>query len=164
MLVDRSGTKLLTLSTEANEILKACTIVGQNVRLVGPTTMPPRFAQDLCSRLESSSLVQDVLDVPGGRLLLTATLMHTPVADANAQVLISLEMEQPKRLKAIENILKLKLSPLQRSIALVAAMGGTRSDCLTSAGTSNEALKKHLATIYRTVGVTSWEELAKALQ
>jgi hypothetical protein len=164
MLVDRSGTRLLTLSAEANEFLKACTIVGQNVRLVGPTTMPPRFAQDLCRRLESSSMAQDVLEVPGGRLLLTATLMHPPVADATAQVLISLEMEQPKRLKAIENLLDLPLSPLQRSIALVAATGGTRADCLTSAGTSKEALKKHLATIYRTVGVTSWEELAKALQ
>jgi len=164
MLVDLSGTKLLTLSAEANELLKACTIVGQNVRLIGPTTMPPRFAQDLCRRLVSSSMAQDVLDVPGGRLLLTATLMHPPVAEASEQVLISLQMEQPKRLKAIENILNLELSPLQRSIALVAAMGGTRAECLTSAGTSNEALKKHLATIYRRVGVASWEELAKALQ
>ncbi|MEJ0026519.1 MAG: hypothetical protein WDN01_10865 [Rhizomicrobium sp.] len=164
LLVDRTGTRLLAMSEEASQILKACTIVGQNVRLAGPMTLPPAFAENLCRRLETAPVVQDTLDMPLGRLRLIATPLHAPAADTAARVLISLEVERPKRLKTIENILDLTLSPLQRSIALVAALGGTRADSLTSAGISNEALKKHLAVIYRATGVKSWEELAKALQ
>ncbi|MEJ0041864.1 MAG: hypothetical protein WDM81_06485 [Rhizomicrobium sp.] len=164
LLVDRTGTKLLAVSEEASHLLKACTIVGQNVRLAGPATLPPTFAENLCRRLKTASVVQDTLDIPLGRLRLIATPMRAPAADTTAQVLISLEVERPKRLKTIENILDLSLSPLQRSIALVAALGGTRADSLTSTGISNEALKKHLAVIYRATGVRSWDELAKALQ
>jgi hypothetical protein len=162
MLVDRSGTKLLAVNDEAIRLLKSCTMVGTNVRFIGPTTAPPRFAQDLCRRLESSLAAQDIVEVPWGRLRLTATLMQPAASEATAQVLISLEMEKPKRLKLIENILDLSLSPLQRSIALVAALGGKRSDCL--ADVSNEALKKHLVVIYGATGVNSWEGLAKVLQ
>ena len=90
--------------------------------------------------------------------------MRAPLADEDGQVLVSLEIERPKRLKIIETVLKLPLSPLQRSIALVAAFGGSRADSMTSTGVSNEALKKHLAAIYRAASVSSWEQLAKALQ
>jgi len=164
MLVDRSGTKLLAMSDDASKLLKACTIVGQNVRLVGPTTLPPRIAEELCRRLETSSIVHENLDISLGRLRLTATPMHPTVESAEAQVLLSLEIERPKRLKMIESIMDLPLSPLQRSIALIAAQGGSRGDSLTLAGISNEALKKHLAAIYRAAGVSSWHDLAKTLQ
>lgn len=164
MLVDHSGTQLLAASEEAFSLLKACTIVGQNVRLAGPTTLPPRFAQNLCRRLETSSVAQEFIDIPSGRIRVIATQMRTPAADAERQVLLSFEPERPRRLKIIENILDLPLSPLQRSIAVFAAMSGSRADCLNSTGVSNEALKKHLATIYRVAGVSSWEELAKTLQ
>jgi hypothetical protein len=148
ILVDRLGTRLLTVNDEACRILKACTIVGQNVRFTGPTTQPPRFAEKLCRRLDTASIVQDFLDIPLGRLRLTATKMHAPVADARADVLISLEIERPCRLRIIEGILNIPLSPLQRSIALVAAMGGSRTDCMSATGVSNEALKKHLAAVW----------------
>jgi hypothetical protein len=164
MLVDHSGTKLLATSEEAFSLLRACTIVGQNVRLTGPTELPPRFAQDLCHRLEASSPAQEVIDVPLGRLRVSATQMHTPAMEAGGQVLLSFELERPKRLKIIENVLDLPLSPLQRSIAVFAGMSGSRADCLTSTAVSHEALKKHLATIYRVAAVSSWEELAKTLQ
>ena len=50
------------------------------------------------------------------------------------------------------------------SIALVAALGGSRHDSLISCGVTNEALKKHLAVIYRIAGVSSWEALTRVLQ
>lgn len=164
MLVDRSGTKLLAFSDETYRLLRACTIVGQNIRLAGPTTLPPRFAQDLCRRLETSSVVEAFLDMPLGRLRVVATQMRTAVEDPSASILLSFELERPKRLRVVENILALPLSPMQRSIMLAAALGGSRADCLTTTGVSCEALKKHLSMIYRTVGVFSWEELGKSLR
>ncbi len=164
MLVDRSGTRLLSVSDEASRILTACTIVGQNISFAGPITLPPRFAQDLCRRLETSSSVEEFMEIPSGRLRLIGTNMRAPNGDAAAEVLLSLEIERPKPLKIIEKILDLPLSPLQRSIAFAAALGSSRADCLKSASISNEALKKHLANIYRATSVASWEELAKALQ
>ena len=164
MLVDISGTKLLSVSDGASKLLTACTIVGQNISFSGPTTVPPRFAQDLCRRLETSPSVEEFLEIPSGRLRLVGRQMRAPMGGAVAEVLLSFEMERPKPLKIIEKILDLPLSPLQRSIAFAAALGNSRADCLKSAGISNEALKKHLATIYRTAGVGSWEELARVLQ
>ena len=164
LLVDCSGTKLLALSDEASRLLAACTIVGQNISFAGPTTLPPRFAQDLCRRLETSPSVEEFLDIPSGRLHLIGTRMGAPIGGATAGVLLSLEIERPKPLMIIEKILNLPLSPLQRSVAFAAALGSSRTDCIKSTGISNEALKKHLATIYRTTGVTSWEDLARVLQ
>ena len=164
LLVDRSGTRLLAVSDEASRLLMACTIVGQNIRFAGPMELPPRFAQDLCRRLETSPSVEEFLEIPSGRLRLVGTQMRAPVSGAAAEVLLSLEMERPKHLKIIEKILDLSLSPLQRSIAFAAALGSSRADYLKATGIGNEALKKHLATIYRASGVTSWEELGKVLQ
>jgi len=105
-----------------------------------------------------------LIDIPLGRIRVSARQMRAPFAEVDRQVLLSFEMERPRRLKIIENILDLPLSPLQRSIALVAATGGSRADCLSSTGVGREALKKHLAIIYRASDVSSWEELAKTLQ
>ena len=80
------------------------------------------------------------------------------------QTLITLELVQPPRLHVVRRVLELGLSPLQREIALLAGVGGLRRDCERVIGVSNEALKKHLRTIYRTVGVTGWDGLATTLQ
>ncbi|WP_156393109.1 hypothetical protein [Rhizobium sp. Root1220] len=164
ILVDWSGTKLLAVSDEASQLLNACAIVGQDIRVTASATLPPRFAEDLCRRLETAGVTSDILDIPWGRLRATATQMHEFSAEATKRVLISLEMEVPKRLRIIHAILDLPISPLQRLIALVAAEDGSRADCLNSTGISKEALKKHLSAIYRVVGVNSWEDLAVALQ
>lgn len=164
ILVDPTGSRLVAMSGEAPRLLEACAIIGQDVRRSGSTLLPPRFAQDLCRRLETSKIAEDVLDIPWGRLRLVATPMSGSPAVKTDQVLISLEMELPRRLKTIQDMLNLPLSPLQRSIALIAAEGGSRTDCLNVTGTSKEALKKHLTAVYRAVGVNSWEELVKVLQ
>ncbi|WP_132954991.1 hypothetical protein [Rhizobium sp. BK251] len=164
LLVDPSGRSLLAMCGQASKLLEACAIVGQDVRRSESITLPPRFAEELCLRLESSAVTHDILDIPWGRLRMTAARMNEPNAGVASQVLISLEMEVPRRLKTIQNILNLSLSPLQRSIALIAAEGGSRADCLNSTGVSKEALKKHLTAIYRELGVNSWEELVKVLQ
>lgn len=164
MLVDCSGTKLLAVSDEASRLLNACAIVGQDIRVTASATLPPRFAEDLCRRLEAAGGTSDILDIPWGRLRATATQMHEFSTEGTKRVLISLEMEVPKRLRIIHAILDMPLSPLQRLIAQVAAEDGSRADCLSSTGISKEALKKHLSVIYRVVGVNSWEDLAMALQ
>lgn len=164
MLVDWSGTKLLAVSDEASHLLHACAIVGQDIRVTASATLPPRFAEDLCRRLETAGVTSDILDIPWGRLRATATQMHEFSTEGTKRVLISLDMEVPKRLRIIHAILDMPLSPLQRLIAQVAAEDGSRADCLSSTGISKEALKKHLSVIYRVVGVNSWEDLAMALQ
>ncbi|TCL71080.1 hypothetical protein [Rhizobium sp. BK251] len=164
MLVDPTGSRLFAMSGEAPRLLEACAIIGQDIRRSGSTTLPPRFAQELCRRLETSTTAEDVLDIPLGRLRLIATPMNGTSAGAEDRILISLAMELPRRLRTIQDILGLSLSPLQRSIALFAAEGGSRADYLDTTGISKEAMKKHLKAIYRALSVNSWEGLVKVLQ
>ncbi|MBO4225740.1 hypothetical protein [Bradyrhizobium neotropicale] len=63
LLVDRSGTTLLKASAEVSRILKAYTIVGQNVCLTGQTTSPPALCRNSAvvskpPRRSSSSLTR----------------------------------------------------------------------------------------------------------
>ena len=46
-----------------------------------------------------------------------------------------------------------------KQIALFAAQGGLRADCEERFGVSQEALKKHLSTIYDATGVPGWTGL-----
>ena len=78
-------------------------------------------------------------------------------------ILATLELAQPQRLHAVERVLALPLSPLQREIALFAGEGGLRRGCEQSIGVSEAALKKHLKAIYHAAGVESWEELARSM-
>lgn len=169
LLVGQGGRQLLMFSGEADALLKACTLVGQDVRLSGPLQVVPRFVRDLCVQLEASgqSTVHRLLDIPVGRLSIAAHRLQAPsphMATSPVQTLVTLALVQPPRLQVVQRVLELGLSPLQREIALLAGVGGLRPDCERVIGVSNEALKKHLKAIYRTVGVTGWDGLATTLQ
>ncbi|WP_188583609.1 hypothetical protein [Azorhizobium oxalatiphilum] len=161
LLVDRAGERLLMLDQQGHVLLRACTLVGQDIRIASAPTHPPRFARVLCERLETSAVAHLSFDISLGRLQATANRIYPPDGRSEPQALISLEVQRSKPLKIIETLLDLPLSPLQRSIALDAALGGSRAGSLTSSGVGPEALKKHLAVIYRTTGVNSWDQLAR---
>jgi hypothetical protein len=162
MLIDVSGERLAMLDEEAELLLKMCTLVGQEIRLCGPIRSPPRVVRELCARLQGRAIVRETLPIPGGRLEVTARRLTAPEGGAE-QVLVTFELEEPRRLETIDRVLALDVSPLQQKIAFVAALGGSRGDSLSETGISNEALKKHLAAIYAAAGVDSWEKLTREL-
>lgn len=168
VLLGSGGQQLLMLSGEAEALLKSCTLVGQDVSLTGPLRMAPRFPRDLCARLEAAgqAVERRVLDIPVGRLAIACHRLHAPGMHAGTpgQILVTLELVHPPRLQVVQRLLELKLSPLQREIALLAGVGGLRLECERVIGVSNEALKKHLKTIYRVAGVSGWDGLATSLQ
>ncbi len=149
---------------EAMQLLTLCTLLGQDVRLLDPLRTPPVFIRQLCSQLAASShsCARTVLELPGGQLAITASRLNTPLAAAE-QMLVVLELIRPTRLQIVQRVLELGLSPLQREIALLAGVGGQRADCERVIGVSNEALKKHLRTIYSAAGVDDWSSLANVL-
>ena len=156
---------------EAMQILHNCNLVGQNLRPGSPQLLElPHFIRHACDELAQATIpvLQRTVAVPGGHLCVTLTPLQTPSPHptghkACAEVLATLELRTPERLQLVQRLLGLELSPLQREIALLAGVGGRRADCEATIGVSNEALKKHLKTIYRTVGVADWETLARAL-
>jgi hypothetical protein len=164
MLVDVSGERLAMLDEDAELLLKMCTLVGQEISLCGPIRSPPRVVRELCAQLQGRAIVRQTLPIPGGRLEVTARRLMAPAPENGAeQVLVTLELEEPRRLETIDRVLALDVSPLQQKIAFVAALGGSRGDSLSATGISNEALKKHLAAIYAAAGVDSWEKLTREL-
>lgn len=167
LLLADCGHRLLMFAGDAEALLKACTLVGQDVRVSGPLQAVPRFVRDLCARLHASGQPQarQDIDIPAGRLSMVAhRLQQAPLQPASDQILVALELQYPPRLRVVHRVLALGLSPLQREIALLAGVGGLRPDCERVIGVSNEALKKHLKTIYRAAGVAGWESLAATLQ
>lgn len=183
MLLSADGGRVLMACTQADALLRRCTLVGQNVQLDGALATPPLFVRQLCQQLmaraatapEAEASARLLLDIPGGQLSISVSRMNTCVrvppdvlttaapADAPGQLLVVLALVQPSRLQVVQRVLDLGLSPLQREIALLAGVGGQRSDCERVIGVSNEALKKHLRTIYSSAGADSWGSLASRL-
>lgn len=87
---------------------------------------------------------------------------RTPELDGDC-IAIGLRLEVSLVVLAIEQLMLLSLTPLQREIALFAVRGKPRSECETEFGVSAEALKKHLRAIYGVTGVSRWSNLAGAL-
>ncbi|MBH1965838.1 MAG: GAF domain-containing protein [Comamonadaceae bacterium] len=156
---------------EALHILQNSNLVGQNLRPSSNQLLElPHFIQQACDALTYADepTLQRSVAVPGGHLCLTLTPLKPPGDEAIRsqsihQILVTLELRTPQRLHLVQRLMVLPLSPLQREIALLAGVGGRRADCESAIGVSNEALKKHLKTIYRAVGVADWENLARAL-
>lgn len=156
---------------DALHILHNCNLVGQNLRPSSPLLAElPHFIQHACNELAQAAMptLQRMVTVPGGHLCVTLTPLQAPGAapiwhQKYTEVLAVLELRTPQRLRLVQRLMGLQLSPLQREIALLAGIGGRRADCEGTIGVSNEALKKHLKTIYRTVGVADWDALARAL-
>ena len=177
VLLDASGTQPLMFAGEADVLLRSCLLVGQDVRLKGELNAVPAFIQALCQRLalaeragQPTPQAREVIDIPAGRLRLVTQRLQSPQGHATSatsphQILLTLELVQPQRLQMVQSVLALEgLSPLQREIALLAGVGGERTNCSSVIGVSNEALKKHLQMIYRAAGVSDWHALARELR
>ena len=75
------------------------------------------------------------------------------------QILVALELQQPRATRVVRTICELDLSPLQSKIALYAAGGGRRNGCAKECQVSAEALKKHLRQIYAACRAQEWSDV-----
>lgn len=165
MLVDIRGERILSICDVAERLLRGSSLVGQGLTAHGTLQAPPRFVADLCAQLAQSEDANMVVTIPAGRLRVEARQMHTPGRDPSVyrQVLITLHHEAPTGIGLIAPILEHRLSPLRSEILLYAASGGAREMVPQAFEISKEATKKHLAEIYRTIGVGHWHDIPHAL-
>ena len=159
-LLDPSGTALLMVSDGARQILQTTNAVGQDIRLEGPLSTPPRFMRQLCSEIASGRATRGFVAIPEGRLVLSPERLHAPVGGQSA-ILMTLQTERPRNLRLVEHLLECPLSPRQRVILLEAALGRPRTEIASRTGTSAEAMKKHLNAIYQALGVNSWDAMTR---
>lgn len=161
MMFSADGSSVTFMDASAEGLLRMTGLVGQNIRLMQPAAEAPAFLTQLCRDLGGAILTR-TLPVPSGRLMLSARAMRNPRASAEAQVMVTLQLEQSRDLKLLDRVLAFDISPMQREIVMMAGQGVSRLDALPKLGISNEALKKHLAAIYAASGVNRWEDLAAA--
>lgn len=166
LIVDASGKRLISLSYGAERLLQEAHMIGQGVSLVGSLDAPPRFATDLCNQYRSVGL--DTLHLPAGtgKLQVTGRPIRTVSTDSAAdgdQMLITMQLERPRSVTVVADIMAMQLSPLRSEILQFAATGGRRTEAPRMFGISKESLKKHLAEIYRATGASEWTELASSL-
>lgn len=160
VLVDACGQTLLMMSETAQQILQRTNSVGQEIQLVGPITTPPRFMRHLCSDVAAGSEARGFVAIPDGRLVITPERLQAPIGGQSA-ILMTIQTERPRNLRLVESLLAIELSPKQRSIMLEAALGHDRAETSARTDTSPEAMKKHLAAIYRATGTQSWDAMAR---
>ncbi len=116
--------------------------------------------QHLCAELAAGRIPREIIPVAQSRLVVTAEPLAVP--DGAVRVVsLAVALEVPRRLRFVEGLMALDLSPRQRSLLLAAASGETRAAAAPRTRTSAEAMKKHLATIYDATGLRSWADLAR---
>ena len=160
LIVDATGERLLFAGEGARSVLQASNLVGQGIPAEGPLRAPPAFARRLCAELAAEGNVREIIPVAQGRMVVTAEPLAEPGAGAGA-VSLAVTLEVPRRLRLVESLMALDLSPRRRSLLLAAASGETRTAAAARTRTSPEAMKKHLAAIYDATGLRSWAELAR---
>ncbi len=160
LIVDAVGERLLFAGEGARSLLQASNLVGQGIPADGPLRAPPAFARRLCAELAAEGNVREIIPVAQGRLVVTAEPLAEPGTGAGV-VSLAVTLEVPRRLRLVESLMALDLSPRRRSLLLAAASGETRTAAAARTRTSPEAMKKHLAAIYDATGLRSWAELAR---
>lgn len=159
LLLDAGARRVLMMDAEATSILRDANLRGLGLRQQARLETPPDFLR----RLDAHSGQALRLPIPGGALVAAARMLRPPDGAVPDAILVSLERVRPQRMEVVRRVLSLKLSPLQREIALLAGLGHPRSDCGTVIGVSAEALKKHLRAVFAATGARDWDSLAGAL-
>lgn len=159
LVIGHDGSSLLFASEDARRLLQDGNHVAQGVPVEGPLHRPPAFAVGLCARLAREPRPRLELPFPSGRVVATAEELADPLGGSVA--LLSLQVETPQRLGIVERILAQHVTPRQKSLLLAAASGLSRMEAAQQAGTSPEALKKHLVAIFAATGARSWVDLSR---
>jgi DNA-binding CsgD family transcriptional regulator len=161
-ITDRTGQTLAAISPDAESLLTSSQLLQQHISLTSPIVGAPSFARILGQMMEGQATAEIRLPVADGRLVARGSLIRTidKAQIDSGQMLVTLDVETPTDVAAVEYLMTFRLSPLQREIALFAMLGGERSECATEFGVSSEALKKHLRAIFDATGTVKWPDLA----
>ena len=164
-LTDLSGEKLIAIHPEAEAFLKEAHLLKQNVPMTGDLVEAPLFAAMLAVQLRRQSSAHFNLPIANGRLVARASLTRlVQPGNEHDLIYVALGREAAVAALAVERVMALALTPLQREIALFAMTGGKRDQCEAEFGVSSEALKKHVRAIYSVTGTATWRELATLLE
>jgi len=166
-ITDLAGELLLAMDEEAETLLSRAHLLRQNVPMAQSPREAPAFSRGLAAMLGQGAPAEMYLPVANGRLSVRASRSRRVGVEGDGeaamQMFVSVDLETAVSLHVIEQLSALPLTFLQKEIALFAAPGGARSDCEDRFGVSQEALKKHLRTIYETAGVINWSGLRERL-
>ena len=160
-ITDLSGDLLLAIDAEAEDVLSRCQLLRQNVPIASSPRQAPAFARGLAAMLAQGAPARLMLPVADGRLVALASLSRR-IGEGGRdelQMFVSVDLEVSVSVLAVEHLSALPLTLMQKQIALFAAQGGLRADCEDHFGVSDEALKKHLRTIYDVTGAPNWAGL-----
>lgn len=168
LLIDTEQSRIVLLDDDAVAMLRHANQRGAGINLGQRPDAVPQFLRHLlpqaADRLHRDRQLR--LPIPGGALLASARFVHAPDTRQTSglpNVLVELRRIQPHRVNVVRKVLSLKLSPLQREIAVLAGLGHPRADCATVIGVSHEALKKHLRVVFAATGTQDWDSLGRTL-
>lgn len=162
LIADKTGRELIAISTSARALFARCQMLLYDKTIVGSTSRAPAFVRQLAQMLSGDEQARLHFGVVGGRLCATSTRMRA-VASSGDLIAVEIVLQRSEEVMSVEYVLGLTMSPLQREIVLFALLGGSRQKCAEEFGISDEALKKHLKSINRTIKSENWRDLQLSL-
>lgn len=180
MLTFKDGLQVEMIDAAARQLLSTIRLFDQNVSIACQSSEPQRFVQLLCKQLglQNAASFKTEIALAGGTLVaiakwLTSALqmMATKFGGetatsvlSNKKILVSVHFKPAGAIDVVQGISAKGLSPLQGRIAMYAAAGGSRTNCVLNHRVSNDALKKHLLKIYAASSCADWHELTAVLR
>lgn len=152
---------LVAIDPEAERILRNSHLLRQNFSITANLEKAPSFVGPLVVQLAGGDHAELALPVLDGRVLCRAahTRVLAPQANAENLILVTLELQVAEVVAQIDYVMSLKLTPLQREIAIFGLQGNDRSTCLNRFQVSNEALKKHVRAVLKETRCERFEDL-----
>lgn len=161
LVVSEDGGTLLAIDADAERILMGSHLLRQNVEMLREPRQAPGFASLIAQSMTGRDHARLDLPVPDGRLHCEARRTHFFEADGATRdrILIAIELQIADPVVRIDYVCGLKLTPLQRELALFALGGHPRAASLARFDLSPEALKKHLRAVLESTGAENWDAL-----
>lgn len=157
------GRQLFAIDGNAESILTRSHMLSQHIPMNAQVREAPAFAAALAGMLAQTGKARMEFPVPDGRLVAVANPIRTIREDDadSTSMFVTVDTEVALEVLMVNHLIGLPLTPLQRRIALFAMLGNRRFDCADRFNVSEEAMKKHLRTIFEVTGTANWVELAQ---
>jgi DNA-binding CsgD family transcriptional regulator len=171
VIVTGAAGRVQYLSATAEQLLRMCALHVGFDPAQGAGRLPPPL-RELCAQFAARTHAQSgrvptlTFTNPWGRFVFRVFALQAPgIHDPQGSDLlgIAIERQEPLQLAIVRGFQQSTLSPKQRDIALMLALGKTADQVATQLGITSTTYRDHVQKIYEKMGVTQRADLIRTL-
>jgi DNA-binding CsgD family transcriptional regulator len=166
LITNRTGERLIAIDQECEDVLVNAHLLMQSIPFGHEMGNAPAFCRQLAAQLDRKSHARLDFPINGGRLECTASRAMLRAADTGLDdglIIVSVTVQHAEEVEAAIRLNALPLTFRQKEIGLYAMRDLSGAEISAATGCSAEAVKKHLAAVYRACEVAGRAELRQFL-